>query len=111
MIGIDLVYLPEFEKKLKNISLEKVFLPFELSQNKTFESLAGIFAAKEAFFKAIGKKEDWFSVWIEKNPSAGSGQGKPELYSTLIKSNQRAEVSISHAGDYAIAIVILFPKT
>ena len=107
MLGVDLVYLPEFEKKLKTLDLSKAFLPHELSQNKSVESLAGIFAAKEAFFKAIGKKEDWFSVWIEKNPSAGSGQGKPELYSTLIKSNQRAEVSISHAGEYTIAIVMI----
>ena len=118
MVGIDLVYLPEFEKKLKTLDLSKVFLPHELSQNKSVESLAGIFAAKEAFFKAIGKKEDWLSVWIEKNPSApfghtqgkGSGQvqsGKPKLYSTLISQEQKPEVSISHAGDYAIAIVIL----
>lgn len=102
MIGIDIVYLPEFEEKLKNISLEKVFLPFELSQNKTFESLAGIFAAKEAFFKAIGKKEDWLSVWIEKNK-----EGKPQLKTLLLSQTQKAEVSISHALDYSIAIVLL----
>ena len=66
MLGIDIVYLPEFEKKLKNFSLEKVFLPHELSQNKSQENLAGIFAAKEAFFKAIGVKKNWLDVWIEK---------------------------------------------
>jgi len=100
MIGIDLVYLPEFEARMKNSPLEKVFLDIELSQNKSKESLAGIFAAKEAFFKAIGQKEDWLSVWVEKSES-----GKPELKSTLINSNQKIEVSISHAGDYTIAIV------
>lgn len=102
MVGIDLVYLPEFKEKFKNISLDKVFLSHELSQNKTIESLAGIFAAKEAFFKAIGKKEDWLSVWIEK-----AKDGKPMLKSTLLKSDQKTEVSISHAGDYAIAIVMI----
>lgn len=102
MVGIDIVYLPEFEKKFKNISLEKVFLPFELSQNKTIESLAGVFAAKEAFFKAIGKKENWGEVWVEKTKD-----GKPELKSVCLKSNQRLELSISHAGDYAVAAVIL----
>ena len=102
MLGIDIVYLPEFENKFKNISLEKVFLDTELSQNKSKESLAGIFAAKEAFFKALGRKENWLSVWIEKNKN-----GKPELKSLLLKDKQKAEVSISHAGDYAIAIVIL----
>lgn len=102
MLGIDIAYLPEFEKKLKNLSLEKVFLSTELSQNKSMESLAGIFAAKEAFFKAIGKKEDWLTVWIEKTK-----EGKPQLYSTLIKNNQKAKVSVSHAGDYAVAIVMI----
>lgn len=100
MLGIDLVYLPEFKIKMKNFPLEKVFLEGELSQNKTLESLAGVFAAKEAFFKALGKKEDWLSVWIEKTK-----EGKPQLKSLLIKNNQKTEVSISHAGDYAIAIV------
>lgn len=102
MIGIDIVYLPEFTTKMKNSTLAKAFLPFELSQNKSQESLAGIFAAKEAFFKAIGKKEDWLSVWIEKSES-----GKPKLKSVLIKQNQKVEVSISHAGEYAIAAVMI----
>ena len=102
MIGIDLVYLPEFKTKLKTVQLEKIFLETELSQNKTSESLAGVFAAKEAFFKAIGKKEDWLSVWIEKNKG-----GKPELKSLFFKDNQKAQVSISHAEDYAISIVII----
>lgn len=102
MLGIDIVYLPEFKMKMKNSPLEKVFLPFELSQNKTSESLAGVFAAKEAFFKATGKKQDWLSVWIEKNK-----EGKPQLKSLLIKNSQETEVSISHAGNYAIAIVMI----
>ena len=102
MIGTDLVYLPEFESKMKSSPLEKVFLDIELSQNKSKESLAGIFAAKEAFFKAIGEKKDWLYVWIEKNPA-----GKPQLKSLLFKDNQKAELSISHAGDYAIAVVLI----
>ena len=101
MLGIDIVYLPEFEKKLKNLSLERVFLSQELSQNKSSESLAGIFAAKEAFFKAIGTKEDWLDVWIEKTE-----KGKPLIKSVFTK-NKKAELSISHAGDYVIAVVIL----
>src|SRR3989344_603980 len=101
MLGIDIVYLPEFEKKLKNLSLEKVFLSHELSQNKSLEGLAGIFAAKEAFFKAIGTKENWLDVWVEKTE-----KGKPLLKSVLIQ-NQKAELSISHAQDYAVAVVTI----
>lgn len=102
MLGIDIVYLPEFRTKMKKLTLEKVFSAFELSQNVTSESLAGIFAAKEAFFKAIGRKEDWLSVWIEKDKF-----GKPKLKSLLLEAEQKAQVSISHAGDCAIAIVMI----
>lgn len=102
MVGIDLVNLSEFKKRFKNIALDKVFLPTELSQNVKTENLAGIFAAKEAFFKAIGAKENWLDVWIEKDRL-----GRPSLNSTLLKTNQKAQISISHAGDYAVAIVFL----
>lgn len=102
MIGIDSVYLPEFKTKIKNIPLTNIFLPIELSQNHTLESLAGIFAAKEAFFKAIGRKEDWLSVWIEK-----AKEGKPQLKTLLINNSQSLDVSISHSGDYAVAIVMI----
>jgi len=101
MLGIDLVYLPEFEKKLKNLELEKIYLSHELTQNKSLESLAGVFAAKEAFFKAIGSKENWLDVWVEKTT-----EGKPLLRSTLAQ-NTNTELSISHSGDYVIAVVIL----
>lgn len=102
MIGIDIVYLPEFKSKIKNLPLEKVFSSIELSENKSEESLAGIFAAKEAFFKAVGRKEDWLTVWIEKTK-----EGKPQLKTLLINNSQSLDVSISHAGDYAIAIVVI----
>lgn len=102
MVGIDLVNLAEFKKRFRNVSLEKVFLSIELSQNPKKESLAGIFAGKEAFFKAIGAKENWLDVWIEKD-----NQGKPSLFSNLLKPNQKAEISISHSGNYAVAMVII----
>ena len=102
MLGIDLINLFEFEKKLKTLDLSKVFLSHELSANKSVESLAGIFAAKEAFFKATGRKGDWLSVWIEKNKN-----GKPQLKTLLFDNTQKIELSISHAGEYAIAIVMI----
>jgi holo-[acyl-carrier protein] synthase len=101
MLGVDIVYLPEFEKKLKNLPLEKIFLSHELAQNKSSESLAGIFAAKEAFFKALGTKENWLDVWVEKTE-----KGKPFIKSVHAQ-NQKAELSISHAQDYVIAMVII----
>lgn len=102
MIGIDLVFIPEFKKKFESIDLKTVFLDSEISENLHLESLAGIFAAKEAFFKALGRKENWLEVWIEKNK-----EGKPQLRSLLLQANAKAEVSISHSGDYAAAAVLL----
>lgn len=105
-VGIDLVQINEFKKRMINIRLETVFSSVELSQNKNPENLAGVFAAKEAFFKAIGEKKDWLDVWVDKNR-----EGKPSLYSNLLKENQSLEVSISHSGDYATAVVLLNENT
>lgn len=102
-IGIDLVLISEFQKRLEQSGgAVKVFLDSELGQNARVESLAGIFAAKEAFFKALGRKADWLEVWIEKDR-----EGKPQLYSALLSADSHAEVSISHSGDYAVAIVVI----
>ena len=108
-IGIDLVQISSFEKHIKNITHEKVFTSDELRQNKNIESLAGIFASKEAFFKALSVKDEWLNVWIEKEPS-----GQPIINSNLLSDNQKAQVSISHDGDYVVAVVIVetgFPSS
>jgi len=101
-IGTDLLQISEFKNRLKDASiLEKIFLPVELEQNIASENLAGVFAAKEAFFKAMGTKLNWLDVRIEKKSS-----GKPELFSRYL-GDRKADVSISHSGDYAVAMVII----
>ena len=103
MLGIDLVYIPEFQQRLATgETIRKVFLESELRDHPKPENLAGIFAAKEAFFKAMGKKLDWKDVWVEKDAS-----GKPLLKSVHLLENTDAVVSISHSGEYAIAAVII----
>ncbi|MBI3442985.1 MAG: holo-ACP synthase [Candidatus Sungbacteria bacterium] len=102
-IGIDLVYIPEFQRRLERSGgVEKVFTEAELAQNPKLESLAGIFAAKEAFMKAIGRKIDWHDAWMEKKES-----GQPILQSRVIAFGKRVQVSISHDGDYAVAFALL----
>ena len=102
-IGIDLVEIKEWASRLEQSGgAEKVFTAFELQENKTLASLAGIFAAKEAFMKAYGEKVDWLAVWIEKDE-----QGQPSLHSLLTAPGSKLSVSISHSGDYAAAVVIL----
>lgn len=103
LIGIDLVQISEFQKRLDSAGgLELVFLDSELKDNPRPENLAGVFAAKESFMKALGRKTDWRQVWIEKEES-----GRPVLQSTALRQDQKAEVSISHAGEYAIAVVFI----
>ena len=102
-IGVDLVYMPELQRRLEQSGgVEKVFTDSELAGNSKLESLAGIFAAKEAFIKALGRKIDWHDLWIEKKES-----GEPILMSVLLTPKQKVQVSISHDGEYVIAVVFI----
>jgi phosphopantetheine--protein transferase-like protein len=99
MIGVDLVYLPEFSKNVESgggVFLERTFLPGEL-QNKKLEHLAGLFAAKEAVIKALDLPVgSWLKVEI-------TNGGKPRA---IVDGRHTVEVSISHHGDYAVAMAI-----
>ena len=102
LIGTDLVHIPRIEKLFQNPeAVKKVFHPSELKNTRP-EHLAGVFAAKEAFFKALQIKPKWLAVEIKTKRS-----GKPELRfnSDLSKEQLEADVSISHDGEYAIAVV------
>jgi len=118
-IGIDLVDVKRIEdavKKRKHF-LERIYTQEEIKMNPRgefrFQELAGRFAAKEAFFKAI--KSGWrrgvtFSDVIVLNEPSGA---------PYIKLNGRAKeiaqslgvnkifVSISHTEDLATGIVII----
>ena len=91
--------------------LEKIFTAREidycLKKRNSYQHLAARFAAKEAFFKAIGRRINWTDVELYNLSS-----GKPEL---KIKNKERfsvehVHVSISHLKDYAVAAVILEGK-
>ena len=109
-IGTDIVEISEFRNKISENSwtLKDVFVESEFEDNTSFsltsrnEYFAGIFAAKEAFMKAYGKKVDWHDMWIEKDEN-----GKPVLHSSLLAPKDKVKVSISHDGDYAVALVVI----
>ncbi|MEK6874588.1 MAG: holo-ACP synthase [Nanoarchaeota archaeon] len=101
-IGIDIVKIDKVEKLLIDYqATQKVFHPGEL-QSQSLEHIAGIFAAKEAFFKALEQTPDWLGVMIEHKPN-----GKPRLSWSQSMSIIDADVSISHDADYAVASVML----
>ena len=105
-VGCDLVFLPKFINSIENGGesfMQKLFTSHEIAHAETYESLAGIFAVKEAFIKASNiKLSSWHDVEVYKLAS-----GKPSLRCNLIEGSG-CDVSISHDGEYAIAVVIIF---
>lgn len=100
--GIDLVYLPRFEKALErggSVFLKRVYFESEL-KDQGIERLAGIFAAKEAVMKALNlPKDSWHSIKITYSQS-----GTPKVQILNLKSSiVNHSLSISHDGNYVIA--------
>jgi len=109
-IGIDMIEIARVKRLAEKNSrfLERIFTSREaeycLRKKNKYLHLAARFAAKEAFFKAIGKRIVWRDVELINLPS-----GKPQLE---IKQKEqfavdRVHVSISHLADYALAVVVL----
>ena len=105
-VGCDLVFIPKFIDSLKSggeAFIQKLFTPYEIAYAQTFESLAGVFAAKEAFIKSSQLKlSSWHDIEIYKLSS-----GKPIVRCNEIDEDS-CDVSISHDGEYAMAVVIIF---
>ena len=109
-VGVDLVDLQRFEQTLANTPrmLERLFA--ESEREGSVQTLAGRFAAKEAFIKAVGDSRgmNWHDVFLTYDEL-----GKPTLNTAgetdrLVKDAgiQRFHVSISHDGGKAIAFVV-----
>lgn len=97
-IGVDIVHIERIEKLLKDeAQLSAVFSPEEVVED--VRTMAGRFAAKEAYFKARQEKGDWKDVIVGKNAS-----GAPYL----ICPENNVSLSISHDGEYAIAAVVIY---
>ncbi len=94
-IGTDIVHISRF-KDVDDFSLKKMFHPSEL-KNKDPLHLAGIFAAKECCRK-IFPNSSWLDFEIKKQKN-----GKPVIST---KHNFEGDISISHDGDYATAVVV-----
>jgi len=106
-IGTDIVHIPGIKRLLDNKSLmEKMFHPSEMKKI-TAEHLAGVLAAKEAFFKAINQKPRWLDIEIAYEKTS---RPKLKLSTALEKDITQTDVSISHDKDYAVGFVILNKK-
>jgi len=109
-VGVDLVDLARFESKLLETPalIERIFTPTE--RERSNQSLAGIWASKEALIKAIGNPAglNWQDVTVTKDDL-----GKPNLEvtgATKERSEQMGitswHLSISHDGGMACAFVV-----
>lgn len=103
MIGIDIVQVSRIRKAVDQYGdrfLDKVFTAEELlyakQKRRVEETLAGRFAAKEAFIKAIGKGIPWREIHI------GQEESNPYI---LFNGERFDNVSIAHEREYAVAVV------
>lgn len=109
-IGVDLIEVERIRKILEKTPrfLTRIFTADEadycLKKTNTHQHLAARFAAKEAFFKALGRRISWREVEVLNLPS-----GKPQIrfHSRDKLPFEEAHVSISHLAEYALAMVIL----
>lgn len=118
MIGIDTIRISRIKKAIENAAFkDRVFTAAEQSycngKANSAQSYAGIFCAKEAAVKALGI--GFGSGVMPSDIEIIHGEsGAPALnfYCGAAKKFKpyTASVSISHDGDYAIAIVELLPK-
>ncbi len=117
-IGIDIIEIKKIEESIQSEAFQrKVFTSAEVKavdgfKNKA-EHLAGKFAAKEAFMKAIGggiRQEVWFSQIEVLTDELGkpyiSVSGEAEIRLQASRTKQ-IHVSISHSGGLAVAVVML----
>jgi holo-[acyl-carrier protein] synthase len=113
MIGIDLIKIDRMKRLIERFgdhALSKFLSDSEITLIKNPRTAAGFWAAKEACSKAlgcgIGHECGFHDIILSK-----SSKGAPQI--TLTPKVQNAfrithtSVSITHDGDYAIAVVAL----
>jgi len=107
-VGVDIVHIPRFERAIERWGerlLRRLFVEEELADRRV-EHLAGVFAAKEAFLKALGRGLSGLS-WHDIRVFDDQG-GAPRLWaSERVGFKGQAALSISHEGEYAIAVCLL----
>ncbi len=105
-IGIDIVEISRFsEMEHGDAFLKRVFTPGEIDyfskKKNCYESMAGFFAAKEAFSKYLGsgmRGFGWKDIEI-----VHTVLGKPEL--RFLGEPMEVDLSISHSNLVAVAVV------
>ena len=105
MIGIDIVDVSRIASMTERHGehfLRKVFTDWEITyaagRKRSSETLAGRFAAKEAFMKARGRRLPWREIEVLSSGGAPFIRFQGERYDG---------VSIAHEKAYAVAVVTI----
>ncbi|GHS87467.1 holo-[acyl-carrier-protein] synthase [Synergistales bacterium] len=116
-LGVDLCSVSRMERAVRSRHfVERVFRPSEIAYadekgKAAASSYASAFAAREAFAKASGLS--FTKIAISSQFCLKRENGVPrvivprELDSAFERGEKRAWVSLSHDGDYAVAVVVL----
>jgi len=109
-VGTDIINISRIKDSIDKFGdkfLERFLTPNEIRRAKKIESIAGLWAAKEAISKAlgcgIGKELSFMDIEIYKD-----SKGAPHF--NLKNGNFKvidSSLSISHDKDFAIAVVII----
>ncbi len=109
-VGVDVVDIARFTKTSNSLRFKlKYFSARE--QDLSVQSLAGRFAAREAFYKALDNQGlfDKDNLEVVNDPS-----GKPRFifFGELenYSSDKNFHLSISHCVEYAVAMVVIETK-
>ena len=116
MIGIDLIKIDRMQRLMEKYgekALKRFLSDSEILLVKSPKTAAGFWAAKEAFSKAIGtgigSQCGFHDIIIFKNDK---GAPRTELSDKLKRkfNIEEAALSITHDGEYAIAVVAIKNK-
>lgn len=118
-VGVDIVEVGRINSALQNSDamVQRVFTTDEIrycsNRKNKYQHFAGRFAAKEAALKALGTGWQQGIRWKDVEITSDE-RGKPEVNfygkakEFFDKSGaRRATLSITHAQEYAVAVVIL----
>jgi holo-[acyl-carrier protein] synthase len=116
-VGIDIVSLDAFRRRLDDALVEELFLPAEIayasSQARSIEHYAARFAAKEAAFKALGaglaQGMRFADVEVVRDP-AGAVELRLSGRAAEVAAERglsAAHLSITHSRSDAAAVVVL----
>jgi holo-[acyl-carrier protein] synthase len=118
-LGVDLCSIPRMEKAVRSdYFVRRIFRPPEIvyadgkgNARARAASFASAFAAREAFAKASGisiyRTALSSQIYLERTDGVPGLVVSPGLDADFAEGKKRLWVSLSHDGDYAVAVVVI----